>query len=134
MLAFWWLADSASLVFRPSPHPPHLMHAGGVRVPTFVAGGVLPAKQRGKKLDGLVHVSDWYATFSELAGLGTEIPAAGPGSADSISAWGYISGRDASSGRTEIVLDHRMFSNASKNHSGDLCNGQVIWEKEGCEF
>ena len=34
---------------------------GGVRVPTFVSGGLLPAAMRGKVLTGLVHVADWYA-------------------------------------------------------------------------
>ena len=30
-----------------------------------------------------------------------------------------------------MVLDHRMFTNASQNHTGDLCHGQRLWEKPG---
>lgn len=33
---------------------------GGVRVPGFVAGGVVPPAMRGKTLDGLVHICDWF--------------------------------------------------------------------------
>lgn len=104
---------------------------GGVRVPTFVTGGYLPSNMYGKTLTGLVHVSDWYATFSELAGLGPSAPNVGPGKPDSISMWSYISGQRATSPRTILIHDHRMFTNKSKNHNGDLCNGQRIFEKPG---
>jgi arylsulfatase A-like enzyme len=36
---------------------------GGVRNPAVVSGGYLPASQRGKRLDGISHITDWYATF-----------------------------------------------------------------------
>jgi len=42
---------------------------GGTRVPAFVNGGLLPAAQRGKSQDGLLHIADWHATFAELAGI-----------------------------------------------------------------
>lgn len=34
---------------------------GGVRVNSFVAGGLLPATMRGKVLDDIVHFADWCA-------------------------------------------------------------------------
>jgi arylsulfatase B len=104
---------------------------GGVRTPAFVTGGRVPSSMRGKQLHGLVHVSDWFATFSDVAGLGPAADPEGVAAADSISQWKYISGQVAEAPRTEIVHDHRMFSNASRNHNGDLCNGQVVYEKPG---
>ena len=55
-------------------HAQPLAHlsAGGTRVNAFVSGGyvakVAPA-QVGKKLEGLTHVCDFYATFAHLAGV-----------------------------------------------------------------
>ena len=42
---------------------------GGCRVPAFVAGGLLPAGQRGTQHPlGIAHIIDWYRTFANLAG------------------------------------------------------------------
>jgi arylsulfatase A-like enzyme len=40
---------------------------GGVRAPALVNGGYLPNQQRGKMLDGLVHISDWCACHLNLS-------------------------------------------------------------------
>jgi len=42
---------------------------GGIRVCSFASGGWLPSEVRGTKHEGLVAAWDWYATFSELAGV-----------------------------------------------------------------
>jgi arylsulfatase A-like enzyme len=42
---------------------------GGIRVCSFASGGWLPSAVRGTKHKGLVAAWDWYATFSELAGV-----------------------------------------------------------------
>jgi len=42
---------------------------GGVRVNAFAAGGAIPAARRGTKLEDFIHMADWYATFSRLAGV-----------------------------------------------------------------
>ena len=42
---------------------------GGVRVPAFVAGGALPVAARGKLINGYIHIADWFATLSEVAGI-----------------------------------------------------------------
>ena len=87
---------------------------GGTRVPGFVTGGFVDAHDmRGRTLNGLVHVSDWYATFSELGGLGATIPTSGPGTPDSISMLSYLRGETSSPPRTRLVHDHHMFTNAS---------------------
>merc|ERR1719199_984936 len=42
---------------------------GGVRVAAFATGGVLPKAVRGKSVDGMISIADWYATFCALAGV-----------------------------------------------------------------
>ena len=42
---------------------------GGIRVPAVVSGGFLPLHRRGKTVDELVTLWDWYATFAHLGGL-----------------------------------------------------------------
>ena len=44
---------------------------GGVRINALVAGGFLPAQMRGQKIDGYIHIADWYATikFCAIAGI-----------------------------------------------------------------
>jgi hypothetical protein len=42
---------------------------------------------------------------------------------ESVSIWGYINGEAPESPRTEIVLDHHMFSDASAMNG--TCGGQV---------
>ena len=46
------------------------MFEGGIRVNAFLSGGFLPASVRGTKLEGMIHIVDWYATFCALAGIG----------------------------------------------------------------
>lgn len=105
---------------------------GGVRVPAFVSGGFLPSAMRGSVLHGLVHVSDWYATLSAVAGLGDEADGAGPSTPDSFNVWPYLSGEVSESPRTEIVLDHHMFTNESANIGSDtVCGGQEWFELPG---
>ena len=71
------------------------------------------APRRAQSLSGLTHVADWFATFSELAGLGAAAPADGPSPPESLSLWPYLSGANATSPRAEVVHDHYMFDNES---------------------
>eukprot|EP00750_Incisomonas_marina_P028583 INCI6776.3.p1 GENE.INCI6776.3~~INCI6776.3.p1 ORF type:complete len:662 (-),score=84.07 INCI6776.3:69-2054(-) len=84
---------------------------GGTRVPTFVNGGVLPDSQRGQETSALMHIADWYATFAEIVGASVDAAdASEPVSpSDSVSAWPWISGLNATSTRTDMIYDHRMF-------------------------
>ena len=81
---------------------------GGIRVPAIVSGGLLPAAQRGKHLDGVGHIADWYATILTLAGMDpadTGNPLS-PSAIDSINLWEWVSGRVRSSPRTLTVFEH----------------------------
>lgn len=79
-------------------------------MPGFVSGGLLPAKMRGKTLRGMVHITDFYATFAGLAGV-SAVDKAGPSPVDSIDQWQFISGGTATSARTDMVYEHRKFNN-----------------------
>ncbi|EGD72429.1 hypothetical protein PTSG_00448 [Salpingoeca rosetta] len=87
----------------------HTNFEGGVRTPTFVSGPVLPAHMRGKRLDGLMHVCDWYSTLCSVAGVDPADPG-GIAPLDAIDMWPYISGAVSESPRDFIVHDHRMFT------------------------
>eukprot|EP01062_Namystynia_karyoxenos_P038921 TRINITY_DN2828_c0_g2_i1.p1 TRINITY_DN2828_c0_g2~~TRINITY_DN2828_c0_g2_i1.p1 ORF type:complete len:522 (+),score=133.72 TRINITY_DN2828_c0_g2_i1:101-1666(+) len=80
---------------------------GGVRATAFVWGGteVLPAALRGTTHTGLIHVCDWYATFSRLAGVSAVDDVAGVPPPDSIDVWDslLVPNADATN-RTEVPL------------------------------
>lgn len=131
---FVWGTDNGSPAKSGSNHPLRggktSNWEGGIRVPTFVSGGALPKIAHGRTLDGLVHVSDWYSTFSAIAGLGPEVDPSGPSLPDSINVWPYLAGKIDQSPRTEIIYDHRMFTNASK--AGGCKNVHTYYELSGC--
>eukprot|EP00755_Sulcionema_specki_P037438 Sspe_Gene.22930::Locus_8817_Transcript_1_1_Confidence_1.000_Length_1687::g.22930::m.22930 len=80
---------------------------GGIRVNAFVSGGYLPAKQRGKTYEGLVHIADWYTTFCHLAGADPEdhaAAAAGLPPVDGINQWEVLSGASNATVRDEIHI------------------------------
>lgn len=82
---------------------------GGVRVVSFVSGGWLPKSVRGKPIDGLMHIADWYATFAQLAGVDpTDSKAAQVGlpPIDSLSMLGLLSGENRTSPRVELPLSY----------------------------
>lgn len=79
-------------------------------MPGFVSGGLLPQKMRGKTLNGMVHITDYYATFAGLAGV-SAVDTGGPAPVDSIDQWQYISGSTSTPPRSEMVYEHRKFNN-----------------------
>merc|ERR1712150_11390 len=93
--------------------------------PAFVAGGAIPKSMYGQTLSGLVHVSDWYATFSAVAGLGGAAEKYGPAPPNSINMWPYLTGQISVPPRTELIHDHTMFTNASSAYG---CIGQNPFE------
>lgn len=79
---------------------------GGMRVPAFLAGGALPSRVRGTKLEGWIYIADWYATFARLAGVRAD-DGAEP-RIDSLDVWDLISGANQTSPRTEWVKISRV--------------------------
>lgn len=69
---------------------------GGTRSTAFVAGGFVPAALRGTRSGAkLVHVADWYATFSVLAGVDPSNPVDFNGTIhdiDGVNVWPMLTG------------------------------------------
>ena len=80
---------------------------GGVRVNAFASGGFLPEKMKGQKTEGYIHVADWYATFSAMAGVDPTDERAAKAKLppiDSLNMWPLISGQNSTSPRTNIPI------------------------------
>mmetsp|Transcript_13788 Transcript_13788/g.50210 ORF Transcript_13788/g.50210 Transcript_13788/m.50210 type:complete len:561 (+) Transcript_13788:81-1763(+) len=80
---------------------------GGVRVNAWASGGVIPRSKVGSKLEGLITIWDWYATFCALAGVDptdTRAAQAGLPPIDSIDMSGYLLGESNTSPRTQVEL------------------------------
>eukprot|EP00039_Didymoeca_costata_P024936 m.11904 g.11904 ORF g.11904 m.11904 type:complete len:523 (+) comp4552_c0_seq1:170-1738(+) len=81
---------------------------GGVRVNSFISGGLVPAAVRGTKVSGMVHICDWYATFLHLAGVNNiydqRAANANLSQPDSINVWDLVSGANNTSPRFEVIL------------------------------
>eukprot|EP01083_Nonionella_stella_P293284 997352_1 len=88
---------------------------GGVHVPLLMSGGRVTSSMKGKSLNGLMHITDWYATFCFLADVdpNDDNPQA-PAAIDSLNMWPYLSGAVSQSPRNIIVHDHLMYSNVTK--------------------
>eukprot|EP00466_Bigelowiella_natans_P002572 jgi/Bigna1/45474/e_gw1.124.1.1 len=80
---------------------------GGVRVASFLSGGLVPQKMYGRKLSAYIHFCDWYATFCSLAGVDPEDKVAEMFNLppiDSINQWPILSGETNEPLRTEIPI------------------------------
>ena len=108
----------------------HTAWEGGHRVIAFLTGGFIPSSLSGTKLDGYVHIADWYTTFAGLAGVDPAdhgaIEAGFPG-VDGIDMWPYITGAVDESPRFEIPLASKYSAPAKgapdKNGSAALIVG-----------
>jgi arylsulfatase I/J len=77
---------------------------GGIRAPALVNGGFLPTTAQGRKVEGYVHIADWYATLCGLAGAKSDDQLAamsGLPPPDSLDVWPLITGLNATSPRQE---------------------------------
>eukprot|EP00931_Biecheleriopsis_adriatica_P120159 TRINITY_DN95289_c0_g1_i1.p1 TRINITY_DN95289_c0_g1~~TRINITY_DN95289_c0_g1_i1.p1 ORF type:complete len:557 (+),score=80.74 TRINITY_DN95289_c0_g1_i1:33-1703(+) len=85
---------------------------GGIRVNAFVSGGYLPAAVRGSKLEGIIHIADWYGTLAQgIAGLDpTDHWAAESGlpPIDSLNMWPMLSGANLTSPRETFLVTGSM--------------------------
>jgi arylsulfatase A-like enzyme len=110
------------------------MFEGGIRVNAFVSGGYIPPSVRGTKLDGIVHVADWYSTLCSLAGVDpTDDWAAASGlpPIDSINVWPMLSGATAESPREHfLVLPSLLVSGRWKYVQGNTTMHGAAWGGE----
>ena len=105
---------------------------GGVRVNAFVSGGYLPDSMQGMKTDEYIHLADWYATFSNLAGVDPTDEAAalaGLPAIDSLDMWPLISGQVSTSPRTDVPISYNtLISGDYKILTGTVPNAG--WTEE----
>eukprot|EP01084_Bolivina_argentea_P307533 531574_1 len=107
---------------------------GGIRAAAFVSGGYLPAKRRGQKENGLIHIADWYATFCAMNGIDkTDKKAAKYGLpvVDGYDIWPLISGENITSPRSGFPINQRgIISGNYKYLQGNISfatwSGQVF--------
>lgn len=72
-----------------------------------MAGGAVPANQRGTQRSGYFHTADWYSTLASIASVDpTDYAAitAGLPPIDSLDCWPMLSGSNLTSPRTELVI------------------------------
>ena len=107
---------------------------GGTRVPAFLSGG-LPAlaTMRGRELDGIVAIADFFATILSLAGLAAADPnpkAVAP--VDGVDQWAYFSGSAAQSARTEYVYEHLRYNESTYGQNISACTYHGHMQIEPC--
>lgn len=81
---------------------------GGVRTVAFLNGGFLPTSLRGTTNTGLIHIADWFATLSHVAGV-SSLPDDGPAvpQVDSVNMWSSLMVPNATSNnRVEVPLSY----------------------------
>ena len=116
---------------------------GGIRVNTFVSGGVVPTAMRGSKLEGMGTVWDWYSTFAFVGGADPtdhKAAAAGLPPIDSKNLWPYLSGEVPESPRTVLALGSsscvitpdqpwspHCVNEWGKSPSTTIVNGIIMW-------
>jgi len=87
----------------------------------------LPEAVRGKSIDGMIHIADWYATFASLAGVDpTDKPAAKAGlpAIDSIDMSHMITGVNSTSPRTELPLSYAYSDDGTPPEYKALIDGR----------
>ena len=104
---------------------------GGVRVPSFAVGGLLPMAVRGKALRGpsaYIHIADWAPTFLALAGVASPFADARAAKAglppiDGLDVWPLLSGANLTSPRTHVPLSVLPSSLPAARHGVALNSG-----------
>ena len=98
---------------------------GGIRLNAFASGGFLPARVRGTRASGWMHLADWYATFCALAGVDAadaRAAAAGLPPIDSLDMSALLLGANLTSPRTEVPIG----SSDGDDHSGNTIVAGLI--------
>ena len=99
---------------------------GGIRGTAFVSGGLLPKERRGKQETGIIHISDWLATFSDMIGVNPSDPNSdiyGFPNIDGFNVWPLVSGTNLTSPRNELYVDNNTLIQGNYKY----LKGQVSW-------
>lgn len=114
-----FFSDNGGPIYNPGSANNHPLRGGkyadfegGVRTVAFASGGAVPSQMRGTRLDSLIHVADWYATFAGIASANaTDVRAAASGlpAVDGLDQWPILSGMARSAPRTELHLSDQAF-------------------------
>ena len=85
----------------------HYLYEGGVKVPAFISGGVVPDAIRGKPYLGLFHVTDWIPTITGLVQnvIGEEMIDMANLGLDGVNHWTNIATGSTDYPRDEIILN-----------------------------
>ena len=108
---------------------------GGVRSSAFASGGVLPEKVRGTKLEGFIHIADWYPTFSLMAGLDPGDSGPGKFPVDGVDVWPLLSGDTNQTSHDEIILGFNYTHSNPDQGAIIVGNHKLIVgnQKDGCD-
>jgi len=101
---------------------------GGMRVPAFVGGGLIPSNMHGQILNGMFDITDWYATMAHIANA--EVDNVGPNAevpSDSINQWAYLTGETSESPRNELVRANKISTGKGCLRVGDW---KMVWRPE----
>eukprot|EP00045_Choanoeca_perplexa_P008761 m.82283 g.82283 ORF g.82283 m.82283 type:complete len:548 (+) comp14613_c0_seq1:100-1743(+) len=93
----------------------HTDFEGGVRSTAVVSGGLIPSEARGTTRDQYMHICDWYATLTTLAGASPEDHVPGLPDVDGLNQWSMLTNYSSPSLRNEVPLS----SGLSGEHVGD---------------
>ena len=110
---------------------------GGVRALAFANGGLIPDNRRGKSTDGFIHIADWYATFTKLAGVDSSDSGEGRFPVDGLDVWPILTGENETTAHSEIVLSYNYTGKGAiivgdyklivgSQGSGDHCDA-LMW-------
>ena len=80
-------------------------------VNAFVSGGYVPEKVRGSKLNGMIHIADWYGTLCSIAGVSSYDAEAAQSNlppVDSVNVWPMLSGKNMTSPRQTILVNEKL--------------------------
>ena len=97
----------------------------------FVSGGYLPESRRGKIENGMIHITDWYATFADIIGFDPTDERAkksGLPPIDSMNMWPLITGENSTSPRTEYPVNDWVLI---QNNYKYIVNTSLNWASWG---
>eukprot|EP00054_Salpingoeca_dolichothecata_P026011 m.184284 g.184284 ORF g.184284 m.184284 type:complete len:244 (-) comp25534_c1_seq1:852-1583(-) len=103
---------------------------GGVRLPSFIFGGLVPAAKRGTKTSDLIHLADWWPTFCGLAGVEPNDPKAVlhglVEQVDGVDQWAALT-TNAQSPRNEVPLGSNAYIQGNYKYISDQLRDIADW-------